>query len=155
MCLDPPFFVHLLNFQNSAITRHPSSSFTTEMCQNDGEVYARLLLPKRRGFPLWIPQPHRNLPPEYRRNGVSFGDVGIITSEGVFDFLFNACLPSYHCINGGGVPDDFRPLDPPKPVDIINVTVASTHIASRLIERSQLRLTAQSCFYTIWLILFY
>jgi hypothetical protein len=110
------------------------------MCQNDGEVYARLLLPKKFGFPLWIPQPHRNLPREYRRNGVNIGDVGIITSGGVFDFLFNVCLPSHHSINGGRVPNDFKPLDPPEPVDIINVTVASTYIASRSIERSELRL---------------
>jgi hypothetical protein len=108
------------------------------MSENDGEVYARLLLPKRLGFPLWIPQPHRNLPSEYRRNGVNIGDVGIVTSGGVFDFLFNICLPSHHHINGDRVPNDFKPLEPPDPVDIIDVTIASTHIASGSIERSQL-----------------
>lgn len=129
-----------MDFQTSAIAGRPSSSFTFAMCQNDGEVYARLLLPKSLGFPLWVPQPHRNLPIEYRRTGVNIGDVGIVTPSGVFDFLFNICLPSHHLINGNRVPDNFRPLEAPEPVDIIDVTVAPTHIASGWIERSQLSL---------------
>ena len=94
----------------------------------------RLLLPRRLGFPLWMPQPHRNLPSEYRRNGVSIGDVGIVTSGGIFDFLFNICLPSNHCINGGSVPDGFVPLEPPKPVDIIDHTLPCVHIAGGSID---------------------
>jgi hypothetical protein len=120
------------------------------MCQNDVDVYARLMLPKKRGFPLWIPQPHQNLPRDYRKNGVDIGDVGIVTSDGVFDFLFNICRPSHDPINRDGVPDDFLPLQPPNPGDIIKVTDESTHIASALIsiERSQLSLNSvclQSC----------
>jgi len=107
------------------------------MSHDDGEVYARLLLPKRRGFPLWHPQPHRNLPAEYRRNGVNIGDVGIVTSGGIFDFLFNICLPSHHPINGNRVPDNFRPLEPPEPIDVVEAPVSSTHIASGSIEQHQ------------------
>lgn len=133
------------------MTRH-SSSFTS-MCQNDSDVYARLLLPKRLGFPLWIPQPHRNLPSEYRRNGVNIGDVGIVTSGGVFDFLFNVCLPSHHRINGGRVPNDFRPLDPPEPVDIVGITIASTHIASGSIDQLRVNsLWSQFSFYVFFLL---
>jgi len=107
------------------------------MAQDDSEVYARLLLPKKLGFPLWLPQPHNNLPSEYRRNGVNIGDVGIVRSSGVFDFLFNICLPSHHPINGSRVPDGFRPLETPELIDIIEVAVASTHITSGSIERLQ------------------
>ena len=109
-----------------------------EMSQNDSEIYARLLLPKRRGFPLWDPQPHPNLPSEYRKDGVNIGDVGIVTPLGVFDFLFNICLPTDHVINDGYVPDDFRPLEPPGPRDIVELQKTSTYVASRLIEWSQL-----------------
>jgi hypothetical protein len=92
------------------------------------------LLPKRRGFPLWVPKPHENLPEEYRKIGVNIGDVGIVTSDGVFDFLFNICLPSHHPINGGRVPDNFKPLEPPDPIDIVKVTLGSTYLASGSIK---------------------
>jgi hypothetical protein len=50
------------------------------------------------------------LPVEYRRQGISIGDVGIITSTGTFDFLFNIFLPANHPINIGNVPQTFSPL---------------------------------------------
>ena len=73
------------------------------------EVYARLLLPKRLGFPLWCPAPDANLPNEYRLKGVSIGDIGVLTDDGGFDFLFNICLPPEDPINSQyGVPDGFE-----------------------------------------------
>jgi len=72
------------------------------------EVYARLLLPKRLGFPLWNPAPDDNLVVEYRDKGVSIGDVGLITSDGEFNFLFNICVPADHAINQYGIPTDFE-----------------------------------------------
>jgi hypothetical protein len=89
------------------------------MIQGDVEVYVRCLLPRKRGFPLWVPTPHENLPEEYRKNGVDIGDVGIITSNGVFDFLFNICLPANGPINDNRVPPDFTPLERPHTRDII------------------------------------
>lgn len=41
---------------------------------------------------------------------MDIGDVGIITSDGDFDFLFSICLPSRHPINSGRVPPGFMPL---------------------------------------------
>lgn len=76
----------------------------------DHEIYCTQLLTKKRGYPLWVPGPGRRLPNEYRREGVSIGDVGIITSLGAFNFLFNLFQPAHHPINRGGVPRGFSPL---------------------------------------------
>jgi len=43
----------------------------------------------------------------YRRQGVSIGDVGIFTSDGGFDFLFNVCLPAGHSSNPNELPEGF------------------------------------------------
>ena len=71
---------------------------------------------KKHGFPLWIPQPNMRLSRSYRRQGVSIGDVGIFTSDGGFDFLFNVCLPAGHPNNPDELPEGFscfvlRPAD--------------------------------------------
>ena len=72
--------------------------------------YQRHLLLERHGFPLWAPQPLRRLPLSYRRTGVSVGDVGIITSQGSFDYLFNICLLHDHPRNPEVLPMDFSPI---------------------------------------------
>ena len=54
------------------------------------------------------------LPTEYRRNGVSIGDVGILYRTGDFASLFNIFLPADHEINRGRVPNGFIPLDKSK-----------------------------------------
>jgi len=79
----------------------------------DHEIYYYQLLTKKRGSPLWTPGPGMQLPIEYRRQGISIGDVGIITQSGGFDFLFNIFQPAGHPINvQRGVPASFCPLDP-------------------------------------------
>ncbi|KAJ6451949.1 hypothetical protein C8R45DRAFT_916431 [Mycena sanguinolenta] len=75
-------------------------------CQN----YCNQMLRQGRGFPLYIPGPSRLLPDEYQVNGVQIGDVGTVTPEGLFDFLFNVYLPADHPININGVPEGFLPL---------------------------------------------
>ena len=62
----------------------------------DHEIYYHQLLIKKRGSPLWIPGPGMQLPIDYRRQGISIGDVGIVTHSGGFDFLFNIFQPADH-----------------------------------------------------------
>ncbi|KAJ7143008.1 hypothetical protein C8R44DRAFT_196347 [Mycena epipterygia] len=73
----------------------------------DSQLYSRRLLPKGHGYPLFRPQPSDDLPIEYRRTGASIGDVGVITVDGYFDFIFNICMPADSSINWLGVPDRF------------------------------------------------
>ncbi|KAJ6451973.1 hypothetical protein C8R45DRAFT_916444 [Mycena sanguinolenta] len=74
------------------------------------EIYTNQLMRRKRGFPLYIPGPSESLPEEYRETGIQIGDVGTVTPEGLFDFLFNIYLSADHPININGVPDDFHPL---------------------------------------------
>lgn len=65
------------------------------------------------GHPLWIPQPNIQLPKEYRAQGILIGDVGILTPQGGFHFLFNILRHSSDPINPNNLPQDFSPLYPP------------------------------------------
>ena len=38
-----------------------------------------------------MPTPSIGLPPTHRKTGIRVGDVGIITANGAFEFLFNVC----------------------------------------------------------------
>ncbi|KAJ6512915.1 hypothetical protein C8R45DRAFT_812510 [Mycena sanguinolenta] len=79
--------------------------------------YSNQLLSQGRGFPLYVPQPDRNLPAEYQREGVAIGDVGTVTTDGSFDFFFNIYLPADHPINAH-VPEGFEPLPPYDGIDV-------------------------------------
>jgi hypothetical protein len=67
---------------------------------------------------LYVPEPRRNLPTEYQTIGVSIGDVGRVTPEGIFDFFFNIYHPADHPINGNRVPEDFFPLPLYSSIDV-------------------------------------
>ena len=81
---------------------------------------------KQHGFPLWIPQPNMTLPRSYQQQGVSIGDVGIFTSDGGFDFLFNVCLPVGDTSNPGELPEGFSPFHL-KPTDVCKFRAHSLH----------------------------
>ncbi|KAJ6571773.1 hypothetical protein B0H19DRAFT_904029, partial [Mycena capillaripes] len=61
--------------------------------------YSTQLLHRGRGFPLFVPAPPANLTVHYRRNGVAIGDVGRVTPQGIFNFLFNIYFPADDPIN--------------------------------------------------------
>jgi hypothetical protein len=96
-----------------------SISTTIYSPQNSNIIYEQRLGLKKRGFPLWIPEPNRQLPMPYQRRGVDIGDVGIITPSGGFSFLFNICLPRDSPLNPDDLPEEFSPIHPPiRPADI-------------------------------------
>jgi hypothetical protein len=73
------------------------------------DVYARQLLPKQYGYPLFVPEPYDNLPQKYLEKGTCIGDVGIIKPNGSFCFVFNICTPADdYDINYYGVPESFE-----------------------------------------------
>ncbi|KAJ7067184.1 hypothetical protein C8F01DRAFT_1365332 [Mycena amicta] len=107
---------------------HPPSTSATRAPQpahdeiySENEVYWSQLCRRQRGFPLYVPEPQRNLPPEYLVHGVSIGDVGMVTAEGIWDFFFNIFLPSDHPINNGRVPEGFSPLEQYDTSDLHNL----------------------------------
>ncbi|KAJ7592857.1 hypothetical protein C8J56DRAFT_483933 [Mycena floridula] len=77
---------------------------------SESDLYAKLLFPRRHGYPLWRPEPNLQLPQEYRSIGQRIGDVGVITPDGGFDFLFNLCHKADHPIHIRGVPPNFVPI---------------------------------------------
>ncbi|KAJ7019809.1 hypothetical protein C8F04DRAFT_975264 [Mycena alexandri] len=97
------------------VPRDPSSSQTP--IYSESNSYCRQLLRQGRGFPMYIPGPHKNLPVAYRKTGIAIGDVGRITPEGSFDFFFNIYLPASDPINTY-IPGDFVPLSPYNPIDV-------------------------------------
>ena len=79
-----------------------------EQCSN--AIYERQMLTKKRGFPLWIPQPNTRGPLTHRRKGVNIGDLGRVTVYGAFDVLFNICKAAGHPDNPDELPPGFVPL---------------------------------------------
>jgi hypothetical protein len=75
--------------------------------QAASHTYAQLLLTKKLGYPLWYPELSTNLPRAYLQKGISIGDVGMITPDGSFDFLFNICEEADDPVNGNNVPPGF------------------------------------------------
>ncbi len=75
----------------------------------DSEIYARCLLVKRHGYPLWVPEPYGQST-IYGTKGVRIGDVGYVTREGGFQTLFNIRAAPDDPINWQGVPDGFQQI---------------------------------------------
>ncbi|EDR00082.1 uncharacterized protein LACBIDRAFT_314820 [Laccaria bicolor S238N-H82] len=90
----------------------PATAFTAN--NSSFKIYVEHMLPYRYGFPLWFPQPKSSLPIEYQKHGIDIGDVGLITADGSFEYLFNIWRPRDDPLNPQDLPDDFdtfqRPL---------------------------------------------
>src|ERR1700756_5687612 len=82
------------------------------------EIYSRYIMGLQHGYPLHDPEPDLSLPPAARKKGVRIGDVGLVTRDGSFDFLFNVC-DQYREINPSRLPDSFEVIDS---VDISKTT---------------------------------
>jgi hypothetical protein len=75
------------------------------------DIYRELLLKKRHGLPLWKPDPDANLPEAYTKQGISIGDLGLLTDDGGFDYLCNVHADANDPVNQHlGTPDFFIPL---------------------------------------------
>ncbi|KAK1222586.1 SCF ubiquitin ligase complex subunit cdc4 [Marasmius sp. AFHP31] len=78
---------------------------------HDSQAYCRTLYSLGHGCALWSPEPNDDLPLDYTSSGNRVGDVGLITEDGQFDYIFNICVPGNHPINcHNGVPSGFEPL---------------------------------------------
>ena len=123
----------LVNFTQGSIGHAPTEDNESPIAR-----YQRHLLLERHGFPLWAPQPLRRLPPSYRRTGVSVGDVGIITSQGSFDYLFNICLLHSHPRNPEDLPIDFSPINLlPSDISELREHDSGTCLMTSSIEKSR------------------
>jgi hypothetical protein len=80
--------------------------------ESDSGLYSFLLFPKRKGYPLFHPQPSDDLPEESKEAGVRIGDVGVVTARGSFDPIFNILHEAGdRVVNRFGVPSHFVKLD--------------------------------------------
>lgn len=55
-----------------------------------------------------MPEPADDLPDQYRDEGTSIGDLGIIRPNGSFDFVFNIHAAADDSVNCYGVLDGFE-----------------------------------------------
>ncbi|KAF8344826.1 hypothetical protein F5887DRAFT_862173, partial [Amanita rubescens] len=55
------------------------------------QIYSLNMLIRGLGYPLYMPAPSSHLPLAYRTHGIRVGDVGAVTANGAFDFMFNIC----------------------------------------------------------------
>lgn len=109
--------VHLRDIKDYQILHRQSFPSPS---QASSDIWYRNLAVKGRGSPLWITGTDLNAPIQYRRSGIAIGDVGLISSFGAFNFLFNVCLPADNPINKSAIelPKGFIPLQPTDPTQI-------------------------------------
>ena len=110
--------------------------------QSSNAIYERQMLPKKRGFPLWIPQPNLLAPLMHRRKGVIIGDLGRVTAYGAFDVVFNICKAAGHPDNPDELPDGFTPLNlKTNDIHLFQEYTSGSYIASASVKK--LRLSAK------------
>ncbi|KAJ7777811.1 hypothetical protein B0H14DRAFT_3587146 [Mycena olivaceomarginata] len=107
---------------------------------SDRDLYSRLLLAKGHGYPLSYPQPPDDLPPESSAEGIQIGDVGVLTSDGGFDPLFNICRLAQDDGNRFGVPAGFETVHL-RPGDVSSRRVfhrPGSHVSNTRINKRRL-----------------
>ncbi|PBL03063.1 hypothetical protein ARMGADRAFT_1069627 [Armillaria gallica] len=78
--------------------------------QWDRDVYAQLMSTLGHGYPLWCQDYDSKAPP------TRVGDLGYLTDDGDFTYLFNVFADASDLSNSGRIPPDFIPLtDLPEP----------------------------------------
>ncbi|KAL0569231.1 SCF ubiquitin ligase complex subunit cdc4 [Marasmius crinis-equi] len=80
------------------------------LLDSESQIYASALCTLGHGYPLWIPEPNNALSAQYQESGVRIGDVGVLTDDGGFNFVFNVCSPADDPVNQFGLPPGFQPL---------------------------------------------
>ncbi|KAF5324223.1 hypothetical protein D9619_011278 [Psilocybe cf. subviscida] len=101
----------------------------------DRDIYVHYLVKKGKGYLLWIPSPNMSLPPVYRKSGVRVGDVGFLTLDGGFSFLFNILHEKTDAINKlMQLPDNFVTFTP-NDVDQFKDANAGGLLAGELVLR--------------------
>ncbi|KIL64639.1 hypothetical protein M378DRAFT_78092, partial [Amanita muscaria Koide BX008] len=87
------------------------------------------------GYPLYEPRPDSRPSTEYWKKGVRIGDVGIVTKDGIFDFLFNVCPSQNPSINPSELPDDFEALECPQIRVMEHHFKTQTHLFNNTVNR--------------------
>ncbi|KZV93490.1 hypothetical protein EXIGLDRAFT_612881 [Exidia glandulosa HHB12029] len=117
---------------------------------NTGYAHARyreLLYQHGHGYPFWIPEPSDALSKEQKAEGVRLGDVGILTDDGGFEYLWNVHLPADHPYNKSRVPSNFTPLAPLNETrDVRRIDAfypENTAISSSSVKKREIKLEAE------------
>ncbi|KAM6499185.1 hypothetical protein JOM56_004693 [Amanita muscaria] len=87
------------------------------------------------GYPLYEPRPDCDPSAEYWKKGVRIGDVGIVTEDGIFDFIFNVCPSQNPFINPSELPDDFEALEYPEIRVMERHFKLQTHLFNNAVNR--------------------
>jgi hypothetical protein len=99
------------HYQKQPSTPHRSGLRCLPPTMASSDIYRELLLKKQHGLPLWKPDPDANLPEAYTKQGISIGDLGLLTVDGGFDYLCNVHADANDPVNQHlGTPDFFIPL---------------------------------------------
>ncbi|KZV91913.1 hypothetical protein EXIGLDRAFT_718838 [Exidia glandulosa HHB12029] len=117
---------------------------------NAGHAHARyreLLYQHGHGYPFWIPETNDALSKEQKAEGVRLGDVGILTDDGGFEYLWNVHLPADHPYNKSRVPPNFTPLEAlNETLDVRRIDAfypENTAISSSSVKKCEIKLEAQ------------
>ncbi|KIL61566.1 hypothetical protein M378DRAFT_13388 [Amanita muscaria Koide BX008] len=95
-----------------------SKATTTPVTVSFPEIYSRCMMVHGQGYPVYNPEPDPSLSPNNRKTGIRIGDVGLVTRDGSFDFLFNVC-GQYQHFNPPRLPDNFKTIES---IDVAMVT---------------------------------